>query len=245
MVLFYLLTFFLLSIIRSKQLFVNTSSLFAFLLTQSKAVVMFLPIFAVRAFFKLTTWQRIAFIIAIVVITRFLVLNWVLPFATTYFAKADSIGSVVAQYNTGYILQNLTFGRSTFAGSFFQYSDKSIGEWIFGSGFEQGYAYVGGKEGQAKGIEMDLFDTFNQYGLIGLVLLIGFYYVPVFRLRIPRSSKAIFLVVIFYSLFGGHLMNPLCGAYYGLLLGLLKNKNRETIGAFFEIRNGYKYSCAV
>lgn len=116
----------------------------------------------------------------------------------------------------------ITFGRSDLLITAYEKGAFAWPNFILGNGFKGMNFYLPGKIG----IEMDLFDSIAQYGLPGIMWLIGFYYIPLIISTIDTRAKIAFIFVILYSITGGHFYNnPLVGFYYGLYLGLVSNRS--------------------
>ncbi len=121
------------------------------------------------------------------------------------------------------LLQYLSFGRIHYLGILLgNLGDKPWYEHIFGSGFTGGMLYSGGKDG----IEMDLVDDYNIFGIFKLCLTLGFYYANVFfSQKFTWRTKIKFLPLFFYSTFGGHLLfNPISNLVFALVLFVFEGK---------------------
>lgn len=93
---------------------------------------------------------------------------------------------------------------------------------LFGLGFTNRWALFGRKGGL---IEMDIFDTFFSYGLIGL----GFLCITIlfFLKKSQGFSRKIILFAIFYSIVVGHVFySALSASILGLVFGLALYENR-------------------
>jgi hypothetical protein len=120
----------------------------------------------------------------------------------------------------------LSFGRLRYLFRLFEnMGDKSLIEHLVGSGFHGGLQYLGGKVG----IEMDPFDAYNVYGLLGLVLSAWFYYWQILGLKnMAWKTKVKFLPLIGYSIAGGHLFNnPMSNLVFVLVLFILEGRRER------------------
>lgn len=222
----------------------NTSKNFvvvflSYLLTGSKSIILVL----IPIFFKILNNIKIFSKIIVIIIFVILTFYYVIPLFSIklfiYFKDINNLATIFHEYELSYIFQVFSFGRTHHLINFYENMDKSFLDYIIGSGQIGAMINTDGKIG----IEMDFFDAFNIYGIVGIIILISFYYIPIFFIKISNLSKIIFLIIVFYSIFGGHFFNnPLIGFYYGLLLGILKNKNFLVTRSFFEISDNHKYT---
>jgi len=126
----------------------------------------------------------------------------------------------------------LSFGRFHFLGILWDHvGEKPWLDYVIGSGFGGGEIYTEGK----MGIEMDLVDTLNLFGVLGFVVVVFFYYRKVFSLSsLSRAEKADFLPLFLYSILGGHLLfNPVSNVVFVLVLVILEDKTMVA-----RLRNG-------
>jgi hypothetical protein len=235
--LLFMIFMFLFSIIKWKLIKTEIIAVVAYILIRSKSSFFILPLFLFRYLKKVNAFAKLLSVLLFVILLKMTVADHVVNFMRIYFKQADDISTFFKAYDSDYIFRNLSFGRSEYAKNLFRLNSK-FGDIVFGGGTVMAKETLKENHG---GVEMDVLDAFNKFGIFGLII-VGFYYIPVFRLKIPNFSKLIFSVIVLYSIFGGHFMNPLCAVYYGLILGILNNKNKEIIGGFFEIRHDNQYS---
>ncbi|WP_186370666.1 O-antigen ligase family protein [Shouchella miscanthi] len=118
----------------------------------------------------------------------------------------------------------------------FNNSDFDVLRFLFGVGYyshllETGYFLNRGPTP----IEMDMFDVFFSYGIIGLVLIYG-YLISIF-IKVSRRKKIRedysryyfgFIIVMMYSFLGGHVIfSALSGSYFALICSGLLIVNNE------------------
>jgi len=239
LILLLMFSLFFYSILKKKSI---TSEIFIFssyLLTLSKSIFIFGLVY-------LGSFVNKKNILLIVVLLLLLLHSVIIPLFDkkifSYFSDANNILDIYSEYKLKYILNIFTFGRSHFMFDIFSSDLKTFLDYIVGSGTIGAYIITNGKIGA----EMDPVDAYNIYGIVGLFFLILFYYIPIYRLNIPLKSKLLFTVIVIYSIIGGHFYNnPLIGFYYGLILGLLQNKNLFELRSFFEISNSHKYTSTI
>ena len=195
--------------------------LFAILIAKSKTILAFIPLYLYSISNIAKKYLVLIFVFGGIAITIF-IYPFVVFIYESYFSSAESVFSIIDNYGWDYTLNVISFGRTRFFNQFFDVDVKSVFELVFGSGVERVLIYTNGKGG----IEMDIFDSYNYYGFFGLSILMFFYYIPVYKLNIPKKSKILFLAVVIYSAFGGHFYNnPMSGSFYAIVLGLMRNKN--------------------
>jgi hypothetical protein len=171
-----------------------------------------------------------------------MVLSQVSRLYNDYLSDAVSLGDILNKYDPMFLLTVVSAGRAKYANALFGNIDKNYMDYLIGSGLSGAIDITDGKVG----IEMDVLDAFNIYGVVGVFILFSFYYIPIFRMKLPYYSKIIFFVVVLYSVFGGHLINnPLCNVYYAIFLGLLCNKNKILTKEFYALRHGHEYSSTI
>ena len=232
-----LIIIFFIRLIRGKNKKYEIMCYCSLALIKSK-VLLVLPILIFKYFKKKQHKYMLFFIVPMLLVFLYSK-DYFIDFYQDYFKDSTSIISITDIYDQTYINRTLTFGRSTYWEMILENYDKNELDYVIGSGIEGAKRLTFGKIGT----EMDLFDAFNIYGIIGLIILFFFYYIPILKLKIPIYSKIDFLIVIFYSIFGGHFYNnPLCNIFYGIILGLLYNKNQQLVGVFFEIHNDNKHT---
>lgn len=87
--------------------------------------------------------------------------------------------------------------------------------------------------GESKIAEMDIFDTLVYYGIIGLMLTYGFYFLLLYkavrqRNRFPLAKLVVFsdILVILISVIAGHVVySSMSGLFYSLLNNMTENSN--------------------
>lgn len=237
LIVLFILTLFLLSIVRRKTFSYELLILTSCLLTYSKSFFVVVIAYAVKfvarakSVFAMSVYAIISGALSVFAIS-FLMEN--LEQRISGYMPGISSFSDVFSLDFKEIAHILTFGRSNYLEfAFVQYQRDTL-DYLIGLGLNKSAFILDGKVG----IEMDFFDALNAYGLIGIVFLVLFYYIPMFRYGLKFSSLVLFLTLLVYSFFGGHFYNnPLVGVYYGVLLGLLGQKNKEMVRSNFEIRN--------
>lgn len=105
-------------------------------------------------------------------------------------------------------------------------SEFTTNEIIFGMGPYKINNYIGSLKGrETREIEMDLFDTFFYYGIIGIIILI-LYYASYIKKSIIKFKKGelefsviLSIIIMFgFSFFAGHVLySALSGSFVGLL----------------------------
>lgn len=202
-------------------------------LTFSKGLFLLFPVY----FFKYMKFsiRSILLVLPIVLMAGFYFLRGLFNMVFgVFFEKASSISDVFSVYSFDYVANIFTFGRYQFVLTNLALDKKNWYEFILGSGIEKVVLMASGKVGT----EMDFFDAFNNYGVVGLVFLFLFYYIPVFRLKsLSRISKLFFVVVVVYSLIGGHFYNnPMSGTFYAVILGILTCQDFKNKTAHNEVK---------
>ncbi|MBT3261246.1 hypothetical protein HOC37_01700 [bacterium] len=236
---YYLVVFFFLSILKRS---VSNSELFifvAYVLIKSKTILIFMPIYIYRLFkYVLKNWslgfRLLGFFGGIIFSYKYFYEWFILKFQQS-FIDLYSMRDLFFYYTLDQVLNFLTFGRWTIWLLVLQNYNKTFLDVIIGSGYYGAKYLTGGKIG----IEMDVLNAFNVYGMVGVFLIFLFYYVPIFKFKISNYSKLLFFVVLVSAFFGGHLaVGPIANTMYGVVLGLLYNNDKKLVGEFFEIRNG-------
>jgi len=239
LILLLMFSLFFYSILKKKDIRSNLFIFISYLLTLSKSIIIFGLVYLSSFVNKKNIFLVI---ISLLLLLYFIIIPLFDQKIFSYFSDANSVLDIYSNYKLEYILKIFSFGRSKFMFDIFSTDLKSFIDYIIGSGTIGAYIITNGKIGA----EMDPVDAYNIYGLVGLSFLILFYYIPIYRLNIPFKSKLLFTVIVIYSIIGGHFYNnPLVGFYYGLILGLLQNKNLFEIRSFFEISNSHKYTSTI
>ncbi|MCL1631171.1 O-antigen ligase family protein [Sporolactobacillus sp. CPB3-1] len=122
----------------------------------------------------------------------------------------------------------------------FIYSDHILPKVIFGIGFYQKNVNTGIAVSHFFGsaprqIEMDIFDTFFAYGLIGFILIYGYIFLIYIRhLVYSKKKKELFgynlsfIVIIAFSTLAGHVLySALSGSFLALICSMLLIENDE------------------
>ncbi len=135
----------------------------------------------------------------------------------------NSVERVVSTYkeNPDSVYNFITFGRYRYLKMMIdRIQEKSYVEIFFGSGIIGAARITSGKGG----IEMDPADAFNIFGILGLLIVIYFYYVkPMASKYAPGEFKLYYTMCIIYSVLGGHLiMNPISNTFYVIYLVILE-----------------------
>lgn len=211
-----------------KILFLN---IFAFALMGSKSMFVFIPYFIVILIYKnkdIYIKNKVkVFFIGIFMLIFGVYILFFSPISKKFFEEKQYLKNYNWEYLWKYdrrtIYRELTYGRSEF---YYDFIDncvyKSSLEWVIGSG-QKATLYTLGKEG----VEMDPIDSLNQYGVIGLVIYCIFYITMAF-IKTNKYDKFIFIIIILYSIIGGHLFNnAISGTYYGLLLAYSRNNSKK------------------
>jgi len=146
--------------------------------------------------------------------------NILLLIADMYSLDLDRL--VYRDYSIASGLSVITYGRFDVIESAFRNQDRGLLDVVLGVGQLRSTNAMNGRVG----IEMDILDSLNIYGILGLIFLVSFYYLPMFKIKTKVTDKIMFSIVIIYSAFGGHFYNnPLVGTIYGIMLGLIENEN--------------------
>lgn len=239
LILLLMFSLFFYSILNKKNITSKIFIFFSYLLTLSKSIIVFGLVYLSNF---INRRNIVLVVILLLALLNFLIIPLFDKKIFCYFSDANSVLDIYSNYKIEYILNIFTFGRSKFMFDIFSSDLKNFLDYIVGSGTIGAYIITNGKIGA----EMDPIDAYNIYGIVGLSFLVLFYYIPVYRLAIPFKSKLIFTIIVIYSIIGGHFYNnPLVGFYYGLILGLLQNKNLFEIRSFFEISNSHKYTSTI
>lgn len=195
----------------------------AFILSQSKALLVFIPFYAYQFMKKLNFYRKIFLFVILVIVLPFIIVKALENSMLIYFSEMTII-DIIDESNRDYVLSALTGGRTIYLDkiiNYYLYGDLDVFDYIFGLGQIGSSSILDGKVG----VEMDIIDGFVNYGIVGLGVVICFYYFPVFLSGVSNYLKILFSIIIAYSMFGGHFINnPLVGSYYGIILGLLFNK---------------------
>ncbi len=218
-------------IIYSKKKIFIVFYIATYLVTLSKGLVFAIPVFVFCLAFKSAINLRtvaIFFVFIAVILIPCGYIFWdyaynqlFLPFVLPDMRQYKLTGLSYILDHREFLFQIVTFGRSNFLKdliSNLQY--KSTIEYIIGSGLYKGYLLSGDKLG---GIEMDLVDAFNLWGVMGTVIFVWFYYIKAFS-RLKILTRISFLPGICYSIFGGHLiMNPLSNIIFVIIILIIEN----------------------
>jgi len=235
MIVLFILTLFQLSIMRRETLISEVVILIGYLLTLSKSIFLVFIAYLIK-FVYISKTKPVFFIRSGVSV---LLISLSFPFLISYFKnKAETYMlefnslSTFLSLDFSQISSFLTFGRSNYLEQTFIGYQRDGLDYIFGLGLNNAANLLKGKVG----IEMDFFDALNVYGILGVLYLVSFYYLPMFRFKFKFTSNLIFSMLLLYSFFGGHFYNnPLVGVYYGILLGLLEHNNKNAVRENFEI----------
>jgi len=238
LIVFFLIIIFFIRLLKHAGIKFEIICYFALAFTLTKAILV-IPIYLVRYMSSLSFYKNVILFVVIIIVYKYTHLYFE-RFYDDYFKEAEKISLISENYDQIYINRTLSFGRSTILLRVLENSNKTGWDYLLGSGIEGARISSKGKIG----VEMDIVDAFNIYGIIGLFILFFFYYIPMFKLNISYYSKLDFSIVVAYSIFGGHLYNnPLCNVFYGIILGLLSNNYiKQNKGEYFELHNDNKYS---
>lgn len=234
MIALFILTLFFLSILKRKTIKSEILILVGFLLTLSKSFFLVILVYL----FKFIS--RSKSIYGMILKSLFSIAALVGSFTYLIDSTVARLGRYLPNFysasdllllDSHELVGVLTFGRTKYLEAAFITFKRSFFDFVFGLGLSKSSYILDGKVG----IEMDFFDALNAYGFIGVVYLVFFFYVPIFRYDFKFASILLFLMLLFYSFFGGHFYNnPLVGVYYGIILGLLGNVNQVAMRRSFE-----------
>jgi len=208
---------------RHRELMLNIVAI-SLLLTNSKVAILSIAILIV-----LEVIRRRSGTVRIVLILVAVLLCMVL--LRRYFGSLAMLAVILYDLDVGHLVNStnlilsllsvVTYGRIGMASIAFENSERSVVELLVGIGQSRSAEAMNGRVG----IEMDILDSINIYGLVGLLFLLFFYYLPIMKSKVDLNDKLMFLIVIAYSAFGGHFYNnPLVGTVYGVMLGLIENE---------------------
>ncbi len=142
-----------------------------------------------------------------------LTLTITVSYYASYFHHHWGTGSV----SMFQLIQFMSFGRFGVLFTLMaNLARKSWLEHVFGSGFEGALLLTNGKGG----VEMDIVDVYDIFGIAGLLVVCYFYYWLLYRNRhLTSAQKFNFLPLFLYSALGGHLMfNPVSNVVFTLIL---------------------------
>lgn len=113
---------------------------------------------------------------------------------------------------------------------FLQTPNNQIIFW-FGSGFENRWEWYGRKGGL---IEMDFFDMFFSYGMIGfvvLVLVVSYFWISICRKDRSKFGLFLLLFTIIYSFLVGHVFfSALSATVFGFMVMFIQEIKKEQLG---------------
>lgn len=129
--------------------------------------------------------------------------------------------------NSDSFISFITTGRSDRVNMYYSYI-KDTKNYIFRVFFGSGYHI----EKKLGAIEMDYFDAFFMFGLIGLIIIISFT-IYVFNKRIKKNNELFIIaygITIVFSILGGHIWNnALSSTCFAMVCcGLILNKQDES-----------------
>jgi hypothetical protein len=208
----------------------------AAVLVGTKTTLVFIPIITIFYIFISLKNRRIKVIAfgSIAVIIGIIIIQYLFKDELTLIIARQKyfIDSLVRQNND--IFTYLVSGRDNFLrAEFINFVDKfSLGRLIFGIGeYAKNVEIASGMSLKAgyKMIEMDPFDLFFGYGLLGFVLIFYFYIrllVGIIRTHAYKSREMLpyviaLLCMFIYSTFGGHV---LYGALPSIFLGVISSR---------------------
>ncbi|URZ03538.1 O-antigen ligase family protein [Clostridium felsineum] len=234
-------------LIKEKKFYIVLFNIIAYVVMVSKSIFIFIPVFTIcYLIYHKVNIKKIILLSVFVLIT-----GGILMYSSAYQKFYSYNSEFITNYSEIYtndsqdFFSRLTYGRSKFLNIFFSnISLKSKEESLIGSG-SKASSYV--PDSTAGGTEMDPFDAFNNFGVIGLIIYIFFYIIK--GLKTSKGiEKYIMLVVICFSIFGGHLFahstsnfvyaNVIVYLWYRNKISnkslackhMLYNKKREVIG---------------
>lgn len=143
------------------------------------------------------------------------------------------------------MMQFLLSGRTLFLEIAFEAFKKSIslGHILWGMGSCNMQSLIGSLYSASsglKGIEMDLFDIFFSYGLIGVIFTYGIFF-SMFRYRAKNKQNNFFInlclvLILIFSILGGHVFTEAMSVtYVSIILSFKYSINQEEV--YEECRN--------